>query len=98
MELSGSTSNAGQIGYWTQVVLKGLSDQSQLLERSKHRIERMKPDEFVAHRDRAWEKIGRAIKEVSPHPLRELTTNEKGVVAKDIRNTGSALLNLAHTR
>lgn len=71
--------------YWSQVVLHGLEDQGKLIERSKHLVDRMKPDEYVSHKDSAYEKVQRALSEGSVHPLRELKTVEKGVLVKDLK-------------
>lgn len=75
----------GEAFYWGNVVISGLKSQRKLLERSKHLIDRMGPDEFVSHRDSAYEKIGRAYQEGSVHPLRELKTKEKGVFVEDLK-------------
>ena len=93
--MGAKTTSIDKALHWGRVIHKGLSDQARLLERSKHLVDRLKPEEAEQHKDAAYGKIGRALKERSIHPLRELKTKEKGVLVRDLKSkAGQALLNL----
>jgi len=80
------------IGYWTQVVIKGLQDQKKLIDRAEPKVQQLSRDEFIALRNSGLKKIYQAASQESISPLRELKTLEKAVLYKGVKSfTGLVL-------
>jgi hypothetical protein len=88
--------NFEQLGYWTAVVIKGLSDQSKLIKRSQHLVDKLSADEFKTKCNSAYNKVFKAISDQDIAPLRELKTVEKGVLVKDLKQKSLLALNFLH--
>lgn len=71
--------------YWAQVVLKGLSDQSKLLDRVKPKLDLLSKEDSDYLLSSAYSKINKAIESGDFHVLRTLKTLEKAVLARDLK-------------
>jgi|GEM_PF-5978998 len=78
--------SADSLGYWTQVVVKGLQDQKKLIDRAEPKLKQLSSDEYIALRNSGLKKIYQAVNQESITPLRELKTLEKAVLSKDVRS------------
>lgn len=78
--------NIDQIMYWSQVVINGLKDQKNLIDRAESKVNQLSQEQFTELRNSGLKKVGKAIVNQDILPLRELKTLEKAVLVKDIKN------------
>jgi hypothetical protein len=78
--------SADTLGYWTQVVIKGLQDQKKLIDRAEPKVKQLSQDEFITLRNSGLKKIYQAVSQESITPLRELKTLEKAVLFKGVKS------------